>query len=82
MSFVPPSAPPAGVLCCPTHPKVGENMPEYLSTSEVADILGVGVDTIHRYVRDGQLAAFKLPGGRLRFLPEDVTALLTPATEA
>jgi excisionase family DNA binding protein len=38
-----------------------------LTAREVADELGVSTQTILRWVRAGELPAFKLPGGAIRF---------------
>ncbi len=55
---------------------------QLLTSAQVAERVGVHVNTIGRWVKDGRLAAITLPSGRLRFRPEDVNELLTPSTKA
>lgn len=38
-------------------------MPEFYSTQDVADRLGVSIFTIRRYIQSGKLEAIKLDGG-------------------
>lgn len=38
-------------------------MPEFYSTQDVADRLGVSIFTIRRYIQSGKLDAVKLEGG-------------------
>lgn len=38
-------------------------MPEFYSTQDVADRLGVSIFTIRRYIQSGKLDAVKLDGG-------------------
>ncbi len=38
-------------------------MPEFYSTQDVADRLGVSIFTIRRYIQSGKLEAVKLEGG-------------------
>lgn len=55
-----------------------QNTSEWLSVIEVADHLRVTRRTVDRYIRDGHLAATRLPGGRLlRIRRSDLDALLT-----
>jgi excisionase family DNA binding protein len=49
---------------------------ELLTSTEAARLLRVSKSTIARYVRLGQLRAYRLPSGYLRFRREDVEALL------
>lgn len=51
---------------------------ELLTAAEVAAKARVTTTTVSRWVADGSLAAIRLPGGSLRFRPDDVAALLTP----
>jgi excisionase family DNA binding protein len=57
-----------------------------LTARDVADRLGFSVDTILRWTREGKLTAYRISGtkhGRLRYLEEDLTALLAErATKA
>lgn len=47
----------------------------FLSAQQVADRLGVHPRTVHRYVREGRLAASKV-GNRYRISPTEVRAFL------
>jgi excisionase family DNA binding protein len=49
---------------------------ELLTSAEAARVLRVSKSTINRYVRLGQLRAYRLPSGYLRFRREDVEKLL------
>lgn len=51
--------------------------PDLLTISDVADLLNLSRDTVHRLVRRGHLAPYRLPNGRPRFRRDDVLALLT-----
>jgi excisionase family DNA binding protein len=63
-----------------------------LSARDVSERLGFSIDTILRWTREGKLRAYRISGtkhGRLRYLEEDLEALLverataaTPAREA
>ena len=53
-------------------------MTKYLSTAEAAHRLGVHSNTVHRWVRNGTLKAFRA-GKLLKFREEDLDAL-QPAT--
>jgi excisionase family DNA binding protein len=47
-----------------------------LTTHEVAELLGFTTETILRKVRRGELPAIKLPGGRIRYRPDELEAWL------
>ena len=56
--------------------------PYDLSPAEAGRLIGVHEDTIKRWVRDGKLAAFRTPGGWLRFRRSDLdTFLATNSTD-
>lgn len=56
-----------------------------LTTGAVARELNVTDETIRRWIRDGRIAAIKLPSGQVRIrrstLDEILTTLVEPATE-
>lgn len=56
----------------------------FLSPTEVAQALGVSRATVTRLVRDGHLAAIKLPGinGSVRIDPRDLGVMLRNGNEA
>ena len=47
-----------------------------LTARDVAELLGVSAETVLRYVRRGELPAIRLPGGAIRFQPDDLDAWL------
>lgn len=47
-----------------------------LTARQVADLLGVHVETVLAWVRRGDLPAFRMPGGALRFREADLDAWL------
>lgn len=47
-----------------------------LTARELADVLGLSVETILRWVRQGKLPAIRLPGGAIRFREVEVEAWL------
>jgi excisionase family DNA binding protein len=49
---------------------------EWMTASEVAELLGVSAETVRRYVRLGDLPANRLPSGHLRIRREDALKLL------
>lgn len=48
----------------------------YLTAREVADYLRVRIETVHSWIRKGQLPAYRLPGGRFRIVAADIQLLL------
>lgn len=56
--------------------------PEFLTISDVTELLQISRDTVARLVGQGQLAAYRLPSGRPRFRRTDVVALLTPVSSS
>jgi len=52
---------------------------DLLTVTEAAMAARVHEETIRRWVRDGKLAAIRLPGGTYRIEPSVLTALLTSA---
>ena len=47
-----------------------------LKTREVADQLGVSTETVLRWTRRGDLPALRLPGGAIRYRPDELEAWL------
>ena len=54
-------------------------MERMMTTREVAEVVGVHIETVRGWVRKGKLRAYRVSGrGRLRFDPADVRAVLKP----
>lgn len=53
-----------------------------ITASEVADRLGVHVESVRRWTREGKLAAVRLPSGRCRYRAEDLASLVGPSRSA
>lgn len=49
---------------------------EYLAISGAAALVGVSVDTLRRWERDGRIRAVRTPTGHRRFKRSDMEALL------
>ena len=50
-----------------------EDLPPILDAAQVADLLGMNVQMVRRYAREGRLPAYKLPGGRtFKFFRDDL----------
>lgn len=47
-----------------------------LTTSQVAQALGISIGTVRRWADDGYLRSYRTPGGQRRFSPEAVEAFL------
>ena len=47
-----------------------------LTARQVADLLDVSAETVLRWTRRGDIPAIRLPGGAIRFRPEDFDAWL------
>ena len=55
----------------------GGDLPPILDAAQVADLLGMNVQMVRRYARQGRLPAYKLPGGRtFRFFRDEVFEFL------
>ncbi len=51
----------------------GGDWPPILDAAEVAELLGMNVQMVRRYAREGRLPAYKLPGGRaLKFIRDEI----------
>jgi len=55
------------------------SLPTLLTTTEVAEVLGVTDETVRRWIKANRLSAITLPSGRMRIRRESVDAVL--ATE-
>jgi excisionase family DNA binding protein len=53
---------------------------DLLPIGDAARILGVSVNTVRRWEREGKLAATRTLGGQRRFRLGDLTALLPPTS--
>jgi excisionase family DNA binding protein len=53
------------------------DLPPILDAAQVADLLGMNVQMVRRYAREGRLPAYKLPGGRaFRFFRDEIYEFL------
>lgn len=50
---------------------------EYLTVAAVADLLGVSIRTVQRWVARGDLGAVRLPGGLIRIRSADLDSAIT-----
>jgi excisionase family DNA binding protein len=51
----------------------GGDLPPILDAAQVAEMLGMNVQMVRRYAREGRLPAYKLPGGRtFRFFRDEI----------
>ena len=50
-----------------------DDLPPILDAAQVADLLGMNVQMVRKYAREGRLPAYKLPGGRtFKFFRDEV----------
>jgi excisionase family DNA binding protein len=56
-------------------------MDRYVRIGDAAQQLGVSVDTMRRWAEEGIIAAYRSPGGQVKFLQCDVRELLTRSDE-
>ncbi len=59
------------------------DLPPILDASQVAELLGMNVQMVRRYAREGRIPAYKLPGGRaFKFFRDEIFDFLRahPAT--
>lgn len=53
------------------------DFPPIMDTAMVADLLGMNIQMVRKYAREGRIPAYKLPGGRtIRFMRDEVVAWL------
>ena len=55
----------------------GKSYPEYLTTGVIAKYCGVSKVTVLRWIKQGALTAFKIPGGHNRIHRDDFAAFAT-----
>jgi len=52
---------------------LAEDYPPILDAAQVAELLGMNVQMVRRYAREGRLPAYKLPGGRtFKFFRDEI----------
>jgi excisionase family DNA binding protein len=52
---------------------MAEDFPPILDAAQVAELLGMNVQMVRRYAREGRLPAYKLPGGRtFKFFRDEI----------
>lgn len=52
---------------------MAEDYPTILDAAQVAELLGMNVQMVRRYAREGRLPAYKLPGGRtFKFFRDEI----------
>ena len=52
---------------------MAEEYPPILDAAQVAELLGMNVQMVRQYAREGRLPAYKLPGGRtFKFFRDEV----------
>ena len=64
---------------------MAEEYPPILDAAQVAELLGMNVQMVRRYAREGRLPTYKLPGGRtLKFFRDEIYEFLKshPAVKA
>jgi excisionase family DNA binding protein len=51
----------------------GDDLPPILDAAQVAELLGMNVQMVRKYAREGRLPAYKLPGGRtFKFFRDEI----------
>jgi len=58
-----------------------QHLPRYLTLGQAARVLGVTRETLARWARVGHVPALKTPGGRWRFVEEDLILALRRASD-
>lgn len=52
---------------------MAEEYPPILDAAQVAELLGMNIQMVRRYAREGRLPAYKLPGGRtFKFFRDEI----------
>ncbi|HDH02801.1 MAG TPA: DNA-binding protein [Actinobacteria bacterium] len=56
---------------------MAEDFPPILDASHVAELLGMNVQMVRKYAREGRIPAYRLPGGRtFKFFRDEVFEFL------
>ncbi len=56
---------------------MAEEYPEILDAAQVAELLGMNVQMVRKYAREGRLPAYRLPNGRtFRFFRDEIFEFL------
>ena len=56
---------------------VGDDYPQILDAAHVAELLGMNVQMVRKYAREGRIPAYRLPGGRtFKFFRDEVFEFL------
>lgn len=61
-----------------------DQYPQILDTAHVAELLGMNVQMVRKYAREGRIPAYRLPGGRsFKFFRDEIFEFLRqhPAAE-
>ncbi len=54
-----------------------EDLPPILDAAQVAELLGMNVQMVRKYAREGRIPAYRLPGGRVfRFFRDEIIEFL------
>jgi len=54
-----------------------EDLPPILDAAQVAELLGMNVQMVRKYAREGRIPAYRLPGGRVfRFFRDEIIDFL------
>lgn len=55
-----------------------ETMDEFITPGQAAKMLGVGTQSIYRWIKNGDLAHIKLPSGYYKIFKSEISRILTP----
>ncbi|NIA24457.1 MAG: helix-turn-helix domain-containing protein [Gammaproteobacteria bacterium] len=61
-----------------------DEYPQILDTAHVAELLGMNIQMVRKYAREGRIPAYRLPGGRtFRFFRDEIFEFVKqhPASE-
>lgn len=63
---------------------MADDYPQILDTAHVAELLGMNIQMVRKYAREGRIPAYRLPGGRtFRFFRDEIFEFVRqhPASE-